>query len=137
MQVYKSYALNKQAIAISKKDSTKTKMVEDGSYEMMKNKYQNDVVSQAVTGSNSLVRIVQRGNKLHRLSDPIYNVNYTPVNVLDYRAPLYVPVKHFAGMTIPTTYFNLLVIWFMTLLLVFSLNNDWLKKFFKLFQKKP
>ena len=137
LAVYKQYTLKKQTGAIAEKDAIMAAMVAGGTYEERRHTYRNDVIAQTVTGSNSLVRIVNKRHRLHRLSDPVYNTDYKPNNFLDYRAPLYVPVKHFAGFTMPTTIFNLLVVWLMTVLLALALYNDWLKKFFKLFEKKP
>jgi len=137
LDVYKQFTLKKQAKAIAEKDAITSSLIEEGNYEELKQQYKNDIVTQTVTNGNSLVRIVNRGNRLHRLSDPIYNTDYQPAHLLDYRAPLYVPVKYFGGYAILTPYFNMMVIWFMTMLLALALYNDWLKKFFKLFTKKP
>jgi hypothetical protein len=80
---------------------------------------------------------VQKDGKLHRISDPIYNTSHYPRFLGDYRTPLYVPIKYFGGVALSTTYYNIIIIWLMTLLLIISLYNDWLKKLFKLFEKKP
>ncbi len=137
LKVYKSFIQKKQEAAISQKDKIIGAMVAKGEYEPLKNKYYNDVVAQTVTNSLSTNRIVAKDGRLHRLSDPVFYTNHQPRHLLDYRTPLYVPSKHFAGMTISTTSFNMAVIWFLTLLLIIALYNDWLKKLFRLFEKKP
>ena len=38
---------------------------------------------------------------------------------------------------IKTTYYNIIIIWLMSIFLILSLYNDWLKKLFKLFEKNP
>jgi ABC-type multidrug transport system ATPase subunit/uncharacterized tellurite resistance protein B-like protein len=137
LKAYRAFILKKQEAAISNKDQITNKLVASGTYESLKNKYYNDVVAQTVTNSLSLVRIVQKDGALHRLSDPVFYTNYPVKHLFDYRAPLYVPVKHFAGVFMPTTYFNILVIWAMTLFLTLALYNNWLKRLLRLFEKNP
>ena len=137
LKTYRAFILNRQETAINNKDAITTKMVANGTYESLKNKYHNDVVAQTVTNSLSLSRIVQKDGKLHRISDPIYNTSHYPKFLGDYRTPLYVPIKYFAGVALSTTYYNIIIIWLLTLFLIISLYNDWLKKLFKLFEKKP
>ena len=137
LKAYRAFILNRQEAAINNKDAITTAMVANGTYESLKNKYHNDVIAQTVTNSLSLSRIVQKDGKLHRISDPIYNTNHYPKFLGDYRTPLYVPIKYFGGVALSTTYYNIIIIWLMTLLLIISLYNDWLKKLFKLFEKKP
>ena len=137
LDIYRNYSLQKQQAAISKKDIITSSLIDDGTYDELKTNHRNDVVAQTVTNGGSLKRIVNKRNELHRLSDPIYDIHYKPGNIFDYRAPLYVPIKHFLGATLPTTYFNILVIWFMTGLLALTLYNDGLKKLSKIFDKKP
>lgn len=137
LKTYRAFILKKQESAISKKDAITTEMVADGTYESLKNKYHNDVITQTVTNSLSLRRIEQKDGKLHRISDPIYNTEHKPKFLLDYRTPLYVPVKYLAGVKMSTTYYNILVIWILTMGLILALYNNWLKKFFRLFEKHP
>ena len=137
LKTYKAFILKKQAAAISEKDATISEMVANGIYESLKNKYYNDVVAQTVTNSISLRRIEQKDGKLHRISDPIYNTGHKPKFLFDYRTPLYVPVKYIAGLKMSTTYYNIIIIWLLTTFLILALYNDWLKKIFRLFEKKP
>jgi ABC-type multidrug transport system ATPase subunit/uncharacterized tellurite resistance protein B-like protein len=137
LDIYRNYSLQKQQAAISKKDIITASLMDNGTYDELKTNHLNDVVAQTVTNAGSLTRIVNKGNELHRLSDPVFDIHYTPSSLLDYRAPLYVPVKHFLGGTFSTTYFNIMVAWFMTLLLSLALYNDWLKKLTQIFDKKP
>lgn len=137
LKTYRAFILKRQETAIGNKDAITAEMVANGTYESLKNKYHSDVITQTVTNSLSLTRIVQKDGKLHRMSDPIYNTKHYPKFFGDYRTPLYVPIKHFSGVALSTTYYNLIIIWLMTLLMVLALYNDWLKKFFRLFEKKP
>ncbi len=137
LKTYRAFILNRQEVAINKKDAITTEMVANGTYENLKKKYHNDIVAQTVTNSLSLSRIVQKDGKLHRLSDPIYNTSHYPKFLGDYRTPLYVPIKYFGGIALSTTYYNIIIIWLMSLFLIITLYNDGLKKLFKLFEKKP
>jgi ABC-type multidrug transport system ATPase subunit len=136
LKVYRAFVLKRQEAAISEKDTITANMVADGTYEEYKNKYHNDVIGQTVTNSASLTRIVQKNGKLHRIADPIYNTDHRPKFLFDYRTPLYVPTKYLLGIPMSTTYYNVIAIWLMTLFLMLALYNDWLKKFFVLFEKK-
>ena len=137
LKAYRAFILNRQESAIANKDAITTAMVANGTYESVKNKYHNDVIAQTVTNSLSLTRIVLKDGKLHRMSDPIYNTEHYPKFPGDYRTPLYVPVKYFFGLSLPTTYYNIIIIWILTIFLILALYNDWLKRFFRLFEKKP
>lgn len=137
LKTYRALILKRQETAIRNKDAIIAKMVDNGNYEALKNKYHNDVIAQTVTNSLSLTRIVQKRGKLHRISDPIYNTNHYPKFLGDYRTPLYVPIKYFAGVSLSTTYYNIIIIWLLTLILILALYNDLLKKFLGLFDRKP
>jgi ABC-type multidrug transport system ATPase subunit/uncharacterized tellurite resistance protein B-like protein len=137
LKTYRAFILKRQETAIGQKDAITAAMVANGNYESLKNKYHNDVIAQMVTNSLSLTRIVQKNGKLNRMSDPIYNTKHYPKFFGDYRTPLYVPIKHISGLALSTTYYNIIIIWLMTLLLILALYNDLLKKFFRLFEKKP
>jgi len=136
LKAYKVYILGHQQTAISDKEQITKDLIANGTYDQLKNENYNDVISKAVMNSGSTSRIIQKDGKLHRLSDPIFYTARQPNHLLDYRAPLYVPVKHFAGFTIETTYFNIMVIWAMSIFLILALYNDWLRKMFKLFSGK-
>jgi ABC-type multidrug transport system ATPase subunit len=71
-------------------------------------------------------RIIVYNDQLIQKYDPVYQ-KPIPNGILDYRAHLYSPEKHFMGYTFNTFYFNLIVIWIMSLLLFISLYFDLLK----------
>ena len=136
LKVYKKFIIGKQDKANGKKDSVVTAMLNNGTYEKLKNKYSNEEIAKTVTNSLSPVRIVESDGRLHRMSDPIFYTQFKPRNIIDYRTPLYVPVKHFMGSSLPTTYFNLIVIWLFTIFMILALYNHWLTKLFNLFNRK-
>lgn len=133
LEVYKKYIQRKQEKAIGSKDRLTQQLIAEGSYQPMKQRYYNDVVAQTVTNSLSTTRIVHKNNRLYRLSDPVFYTDHPPTHWLDYRSPLYVPVKHFAGLRFATFGFNLTVIWLMTLLMALALYGGWLKKLMEQF----
>lgn len=132
---YKEFIIKKQDRAMAGKDEITSSLLKEGNYMLLMNKYHNDVIAHTVTNSISTTRIAEHRNRLHRLSDPVFDTNHRPRHIFDYRTPLYVPIKHFAGMYMPTTVFNTLVVWLMTLLMGIALYNNWLVRLAKLFEK--
>ncbi|MFM8833406.1 MAG: hypothetical protein ACKOEV_07240, partial [Cytophagales bacterium] len=54
--------------------------------------------------------------------------DHRPNHQLDFRENFYVPQKHFWGKKFDTLYFNIAVIWLMTVVLFVTLYFDLLKK---------
>ena len=73
------------------------------------------------------------GNLVQRIY-PIYMNEHRPDHFLDFSANLYQPSKHFAGFYVDTLYFNIAVIWGMTITLFIALYFDLLKKLIKLLE---
>lgn len=96
-------------------------------FENVKDKYRNETIVEIVKNQNEAHRIVEEDGKLVQKIYPIYN-DPEPDHIFDYRAQFYVPKKHFAGLYLDTVYFNLLVIWFMTLTMGATLYYDLLRK---------
>jgi hypothetical protein len=59
---------------------------------------------------------------------PIYSEDPRPAGKLDFRAAFYSPEKPFMGKKFDTLYFNICVIWTMTLVLFIALYFEALKK---------
>jgi hypothetical protein len=96
--------------------------------------YVNEAVSNAVKNISAVNRIVEYDGKLIQNFYPIYMDEHRPSNVLDFSANLYQPTKHFAGAYIDTLYFNIGVIWTMTVFLFVTLYFDLLRKFIKVLE---
>jgi hypothetical protein len=47
---------------------------------------------------------------------------------LDYRAQFFAPHKNFLGMQLDTFWFDLIVVWLMSVMLYVTLYFEWLKK---------
>jgi ABC transport system ATP-binding/permease protein len=97
-------------------------------YRALHDRYVNQAVSDAVKNMNSVDRIVEYDGKLVRKIYPIYMDEHRPSNLFDLSANLYQPTKHFLGMEFDTLYFNIAVIWSMTIFLFVTLYFDLLKK---------
>lgn len=93
-----------------------------------KNQYVNDAVSNAVKNISSSDRIVEYDGRLIQKIYPIYIDEHRPLHFFDFSANLYQPTKHFAGMYFDTLYFNIAVIWSMTVFLFVTLYFDVLNK---------
>jgi len=105
-------------------------------YDQLFKTFKNKAVSDQVKNENSIVRIVPYKNRYFQKWYPIYNDQHKPQNILDFGANLYQPTKHFAGAIFDTYYFNLAVIWSMTLLLYILLYYDGLRKVIEMIENR-
>ncbi|MEN8247573.1 MAG: ATP-binding cassette domain-containing protein [Bacteroidota bacterium] len=90
--------------------------------------YFNENLETLVRNSNVKDRILEKENRFVRKIDLIFFDPQKPANPFNYRAHMYAPNKHFLGLTIDTFWFNVSVIWFMTIMLYFTLYYDVLEK---------
>jgi ABC transport system ATP-binding/permease protein len=74
------------------------------------------------------VRIAEWEGELVQKIYPIYFDDHRPANGFDFRENFYVPTKYFLGNKYDTLYFNIAIIWSMTLLLYVALYFEGLKK---------
>jgi hypothetical protein len=81
-----------------------------------------------VERSNETVRIAEWRGELVQKIYPIYFEDHRPRHLLDFRENFYVPAKYFWGRKIDTLYFNIGMIWAMTVVLFVTLYFDLLKK---------
>ncbi|HET9487272.1 MAG TPA: ATP-binding cassette domain-containing protein [Chryseosolibacter sp.] len=93
-----------------------------------RNRYVNEAVSNAVKNISSPDRIVEFDGRLIQKIYPIYIDEHRPLHFFDFSASLYQPTKHFAGMYFDTLYFNIAVIWSMTVFLFITVYFDLLKR---------
>ena len=96
-------------------------------FKKMKAGYYNETLAELVKNQNEIHRIVEKNGSLHQKIFPIYmkpNPNY----YLDFRTQFYVPQKYFLGLHIDTLYFNLGIIWLMSLTLFVLLYFEVLRK---------
>jgi len=97
-------------------------------FNAMRMKYQNEAVTRMVENSSGVVRIVEWDGSLVQKIYPVYTVDHRPNNEFDFTANFYVPTKYFLGKVWDTLYFNIAVIWAMSLFLYGMLYFEALKK---------
>lgn len=92
-----------------------------------KNKYYNESLADLVMNVSEKDRILEYNGKLVQQINPIF-MDPKPSGSLDYRAQFFAPHKHFLGMTIDTFWFDLAIVWLMSVLLYITLYFELLKK---------
>jgi ABC transport system ATP-binding/permease protein len=101
-----------------------------------KNLYHNESLTDLVTNVSEKNRIIESNGRLFQQINPIF-VDVIPNGPLDYRAHFFAPEKNLLGMMVETFWFNLLVIWIMTLFLYITLYFEFLRKLVDSFGKMP
>ena len=92
-----------------------------------KNKYYNESLSELVRNVKEKERIIEYNNQLIQKINPIF-MEPKPQGWLDYRTHFFAPVKHFGGLQFDTYFFNLVVIWLMSVAGYIALYFEWLRK---------
>lgn len=95
-------------------------------------KYHNQSLEDLVRKTNTENRVEVHDNKLIQHIDPIYNESFIANGPLNYRTQFYAPVKPFFNRKFNTYWFNIIVIWVMTIGLYIALYNEWLFKIISL-----
>jgi hypothetical protein len=133
LTVLKQYYTNKMTRADAEKqkliDSLTNNEENTAKFELMRSRYMNKAVTDAVKNVTAPERIVEYDGKLVQKIYPIYEDEHRPAHRFDFSANLYQPTKHFLGFTFDTLYFNLAVIWSMALVLFVTLYFDVLRRF--------
>jgi ABC transport system ATP-binding/permease protein len=101
-----------------------------------KNRYHNESLTDIVTNISVKDRIIEYDGKLIQQINPVF-MDPKPKNALDYRAHFFAPEKNLLGTMVSTYWFNMLVIWIMTIILYITLYFELLRKFVELFEKVP
>lgn len=120
--------------ANERKDSIINAMEQDPSNKLsvvdLKNKYTNEYLESQVKNEMIKDKYVEGNGFLVQQTDPIFAVR-NPNNIsnaLDYRTHFFAPEKHFFGHYFDTMWFNVFVMWAMTIVLLITLYFEWLKK---------
>lgn len=100
-----------------------------------KNRYFNESLADLVTNVNTSDRILEYQGELIQQINPVYNDPNNPDHLLDYRTHFFAPTKTFLGMQMDTYWFNILIVWLMSLLFYITLYYELLKKFIESFGK--
>jgi ABC-type multidrug transport system ATPase subunit/uncharacterized tellurite resistance protein B-like protein len=102
-------------------------------YERLKREHSNKRIEDMVKKSNEVVRIIEYKNRLIQKIFPIFQEPVDTDHFFDFRTIFYAPTKYFAGSQRDTLWFNIGMIWFMTLLLFIALYFDILRKIVDVF----
>jgi ABC-type multidrug transport system ATPase subunit/uncharacterized tellurite resistance protein B-like protein len=117
-------ANNAKEKAINARTSSAEKEAE---FEAMRFSYQNEAITELVKNMAETNRIIEKDGRLIQKFFPIYK-DPDPDHLVDFDAQFYMPAKHFLGKTIDTLFFNMGVIWSMTLVLAFTLYYEVLRR---------
>lgn len=131
----KNYFADEYLNAQKRRDQLYQKLVselgKDGFVELEK-KYHNEFLADLLMNRAHLDMVYRGDDQLIQKKDPIFMRPYSNIG----RAHFYAPIKILAGWEIPTFYFNISFIWFMTIVLYLALLDNTLKKIIKLFESK-
>ena len=119
-EIYKTEANE----AIQKQNQLKKEIGEE-KYFYLRQNYFNESLSDFVTNRNDINKIIEVDNELIQKKDPIYNI---PRNSSFLNAHFYAPVKRIMGTKLTTFAANVLVLWFMTVILIITLYFDFFRK---------
>ncbi len=96
-------------------------------FNRIKDNYYNESISSIVRREFGKNKMVRQGNELVQLSEPIYQIP-EPEKWYSFRTHFFAPVKHFAGNFYETLWFNITVVWLLTIVLYAVLYFDLLTK---------
>lgn len=129
--VLKKFYINRYNKADAMKENIINSMTnsvdKEKQFEEFRNNYQNEAIGELVKNSNEMHRIIEKDGTLIQKIFPIYK-DPDPSHMVDFDAQFYMPLKHFLNRNIDTLYFNLGVIWSMTIVLAFALYVELLRR---------
>jgi hypothetical protein len=124
-------------LAVKKKETLQYHLENNEAYDFnlneAKDKYYNESLADLVRNLTVADRVIEFKGELIQQIDPVFNKPAKPENMLNYRTHFFAPQKYFAGVYIDTFYFNLFVIWFMSLLLYIALYFEAFGKLLRFF----
>jgi len=122
---YKRYyqAIHNKAVAA--RDDMIGRMETEGSVRadmtLRKNRFYNQSLADLVTNMTEENRIVEYEGRLVQQIDPVFQ-DPQPESAFDYRAHFFAPKKNLLGTMVSTYWFNMMVIWIMSVLLYGALS---------------
>ncbi len=105
-----------------------------GLFHRKRQAYHNEQVADIVKKIYEKNKILAYKDRLIQQTDPIFETPWVK-HKFNFRAHFFSPVKHFLGVYYDTFWFNMCIVWVMTILSYVALYYDWLKKAMELFQK--
>ncbi len=99
----------------------------EAEFEAMRHDYQNEAITELVKNTAETNRIIEKDGRLVQKFFPIYK-DPEPEHLVDFDAQFYMPAKHFLGRNVDTLFFNIGVIWSMTIVLTLTLYYEVLRR---------
>ncbi len=127
LKTIKTFYNNKSNEASDQKEQLTKQLRAETDLLQVKDDYFNDRIAFTLKNTSTAIRMLEEDGELVQKIYPIY-MDANPSNSLDFRGQFYQPNKAIFGMTIDTLWFNIIVIWVMTLLLVAALYFDVLRR---------
>ncbi len=125
----KNYYINVQNTAYKKLDEVKLSMqknpAEKEKFLELAENFDNENLNNLVKNSGELNRCIEKDGKLIQQIDPVYQ---DPVESKLGRAHFFAPRKNFMGTYFSTYWFNICVIWVMSIVLIITLYFEVFKK---------
>jgi ABC transport system ATP-binding/permease protein len=132
----KDYYINVQNSAFKKLDDVKVGMQKTAkdkdAFLLLAANCDNENLNNLVKNAGELNRCIEKDGKLIQQIDPIFQ---DPADSKLGRAHFFAPRKNFLGMYFSTYWFNICVIWLMSISLIFTLYHDVFKKVLDFFGK--
>lgn len=127
--LFKKY-LDQYNLAVQKKEKLIYAYENKLKYDLssMKDKDYNESLADLVRNLTVKNRVIEFKGRLLQIIDPVFNEPKNPRHALDYRTHFFAPKKHLFGSYFDTYWFNVTVIWAMTILLYIALYFELLKK---------
>ncbi|MEP2771843.1 MAG: ATP-binding cassette domain-containing protein [Fulvivirga sp.] len=98
--------------------------------------YQNEAIQTELKNINTIYRVIELDDHLIQKIYPVYFDDHEPAHLFDFRVKFYAPKKHFAGGFYDTLFFNISVIWVMSVVLFVILYFNGLKALIGLFANR-
>jgi ABC-type multidrug transport system ATPase subunit/uncharacterized tellurite resistance protein B-like protein len=131
LEALKKYYVNRYNSADREKEKIINKMTSSSEsereFESLRQTYQNEAILTLVKNMDETNRIIEKDGRLVQKFYPVYK-DPDPDHMVDFDAQFYMPAKHFLNQNIDTFYFNVGVIWSMTIVLAIALYYEVLKK---------
>jgi ABC transport system ATP-binding/permease protein len=131
LDALKKFYVNRYNAADRDKEKIVTRMTSSAErekeFEALRQSHQNEAITELVKNMAETNRIIEKDGRLVQKFYPVYK-DPEPDHMVDFDAQFYMPAKHFLNMNIDTFFFNLGVIWSMSIALAITLYFEVLKK---------
>lgn len=129
-----SYYINRFNTADKAKEEKVSRMTDTPekrrAFDQLRNDHHNEAVSELVKNLGETHRIIESDGRLIQKIFPIYKMP-EPDHLVDFDAQFYMPAKHFLNLDLDTYYFNMGIVWTMTIILSLTLYYDVLRNILK------